>query len=139
MIAGSADRDVAAGIRIERGLTVERPILNKGENSGTGNAIDARDGGPLTFINDVDARDDVLIDIGQISGVIDGGAGDDERVAGVGDKVLVGGLGNDVFGGGVGNDTADFSDLDVAVTVNLGANDDGTATRDTGFNMLVTE
>ncbi|MEM6421326.1 MAG: CHRD domain-containing protein, partial [Pseudomonadota bacterium] len=34
-------------------------------------------------------------------------------------------------------DTADFSDLDVAVTVNLGANGNGTATRETGFSVSV--
>ena len=125
MIAGSANSDVAADIRIDGGLTVQGPILNQGEITGTVNAIDARDGGPPAFINDVDAGDGVLIDIGQISGVIDGGAGDDERVAGAVDKVLVGGLGNDTIGGGVGNDTADFSDLDVPVTVNRGLNCDG--------------
>ncbi|MEO0503954.1 MAG: CHRD domain-containing protein, partial [Pseudomonadota bacterium] len=139
VIAGSADSDIAAGIRIDGGLTVQGPILNQGEITGTVNAIDARDGGPPAFINDVDAGDGVLIDIGQISGVIDGGAGDDERVAGAVDKVLVGGLGNDTIGGGVGNDTADFSDLDVAETVNRGPNGNGTATRDTGFKLLVTE
>ena len=81
MIAGSANSDVAASIRIDGGQMVQGPILNKGEITGTVNAIDARDGGPLTFINDVDAGDDVLANIGLISGVIDAGAGDDERIA----------------------------------------------------------
>jgi len=51
------------------------------------------------------------------------------------DNVLTGGLGNDVLNGGDGFDTADFSDIDVPVTVTLDAEGNGTATRETGFSV----
>ena len=60
-------------------------------------------------------------------------------IAGDADNVLTGGLGNDFIDGGDGIDTADFSDLDVAVEVRLDANGNGTATRDTGFNISVVD
>ena len=41
--------------------------------------------------------------------------------------------------GGEGSDTADFSDIDVPVTVTLDANGNGIATRDTGFTVTVTD
>ena len=62
--------------------------------------------------------------------VLSGGAGDD---------VLVGGLGNDTLIGGDGNDTVDFSDIDVPVTVTLDADGNGTAVRETGFSVTVTD
>ena len=147
VIAGSEDSDAAAGIRIDGGLNLLGAILNEGEISGNVNAIDARDAGDVTFVNDdeglvngdvlLGAGDDIVVDLGQINGVVDGGAGDDVLIAGNGDNVLVGGLGNDFLDGGDGIDTADFSDQDVGVVVNLGANGNGTATRETGFSVSV--
>ena len=147
LIAGSEESDAAAGIRIDGGLTLLGAILNEGEITGSVNAIDARDAGDVTFVNDDDgvvkgnvllgAGDDIVVDLGEINGVVDGGAGDDVLIAGDGDNQIVGGLGNDFIDGGAGVDTADFSDQDVAVTVDLGANGNGTATRDTGFSVSV--
>ncbi|MEX0371478.1 MAG: CHRD domain-containing protein [Tateyamaria sp.] len=147
VIAGSEDSDAAAGIRIDGGLSLLGAILNEGEITGSVNAIDAREAGDVTFVNDdegvvngnvlLGAGDDIVVDLGQINGVVDGGAGDDVLIAGQGDNVIVGGIGNDFIEGGAGVDTADFSDQDVAVTVNLGANGNGTATRETGFTVLV--
>jgi len=122
-------------------------ILNEGEIRGTVNAIDVTQAGDVTFVNDDDglvngdvllgAGDDIVVDLGRINGVVDGGAGDDVLIAGNGDNVLVGGLGNDFIDGGDGFDTADFSDLDVAVTVALDENGNGTVTRETGFSVAV--
>ncbi len=147
VIAGSEDSDAAAGIRVDGGLNILGAIINEGEITGQVNAIDATDAGSVTFVNDDDgivngnvllgAGDDIVVDLGQINGVVDGGAGDDVLITGDGDNVIVGGLGNDFIEGGEGFDTADFSDLDVAVTINLDANGNGTATRDTGFNVSV--
>ncbi len=147
IIAGSEDSDAAAGIRIDGGLNILGAIVNDGEITGTVNAIDATEAGSVTFVNDDEGvvngnvllgnGDDIVVDLGQINGVVDGGAGDDVLIAGQGDNVIVGGLGNDFIDGGDGFDTADFSDLDVGVTVNLGPNGNGTATRDTGFNVSV--
>ena len=147
LIAGSSDSDAAAGIRIDGGLNLLGAIINEGEIRGTVNAIDATEAGDVTFVNDDDglvngnvllgAGDDIVVDLGQINGVVDGGAGDDVLIAGDGDNVLVGGLGNDFIEGGDGFDTADFSDLDVAVTVALDENGNGTATRETGFSVSV--
>lgn len=149
LIAGSADSDAAAGIRIDGGLNLLGAIINEGEITGNVNAIDARQAGSVTFVNDgegvvngnvlLGAGEDIVVDLGQINGVLDGGAGDDVLIAGQGDNVIVGGLGSDFIDGGDGIDTADFSDLDVAVNVNLGTNGNGTATRDTGFNVSVTD
>lgn len=146
VIAGSDTSDAAAGIRIDGGLELFGAIINTGTISGKVNAIDASDAGSVTFLNDaggvvngnvlLGAGDDIVVDQGRINGVIDGGAGHDVLVAGAGDNVLVGGLGKDFLDGGAGVDTADFSDLDVGVSVNLGT---GTAKRDTGFNVSVTD
>ena len=147
VIAGSQDSDAAAGIRIDGGLSLLGAIINEGEITGRVNAIDARDAGDVTFVNDdegvvngnvlLGTGDDIVVDLGQINGVVNGGAGDDVLIAGDGDNVLVGGLGNDFIEGGDGFDTADFSDLDVAVTVALDENGNGTATRETGFSVSV--
>ncbi|WP_375230151.1 CHRD domain-containing protein [Roseobacter sp. S98] len=147
LIAGSEDSDAAAGIRIDGGLGLLGAIVNDGEIRGSVNAIDATEAGDVTFVNDdeglvngnvlLGAGDDIVVDLGQINGVVDGGAGDDVLIAGEGDNVIVGGLGNDFIEGGAGFDTADFSDLDVAVTVSLDANGNGTATRETGFSVSV--
>ncbi|MGD1918337.1 MAG: CHRD domain-containing protein, partial [Pleurocapsa sp.] len=50
-----------------------------------------------------------------------GGAGGDLLQGGLGDDILRGGGGNDVTDGGEGVDTADFQDIGVGVTANLGA------------------
>lgn len=149
LIVGSEDSDAAAGIRIDGGLNILGAIINEGEITGQVNAIDATEGGSVTFVNDdagvvngnvlLSAGDDIVVDLGQINGVVNGGAGDDVLIAGQGDNVIVGGLGDDFIDGGDGFDTVDFSDLDVAVNVNLGPNGNGTATRDTGFNVRVTD
>lgn len=149
LIAGSEDSDATAGIRIDGGLNILGAIINDGEISAPVNAIDATEAGSVTFVNDDDGvvngnvllgdGDDIVVDLGQINGVVDGGAGDDVLIAGQGENLIVGGLGNDFIEGGDGFDTADFSDLDVGVTVNLGPNGNGTATRDTGFTVAVDE
>ncbi len=149
LIAGSETSDAAAGIRVDGGLNLLGAILNEGEIRGTVNAIDASDAGDVTIVNDdegvingnvlLGAGDDIFVDLGTTNGNIDGGAGDDVLIAGDADNVLTGGLGNDFIDGGEGVDTADFSDLDVAVEVRLGANGNGTATRDTGFNVSVVD
>ncbi|WP_170350056.1 beta strand repeat-containing protein [Ruegeria atlantica] len=149
LIAGSEDSDAAAGLRVDGGLNLVGAVLNEGEIRGTVNAIDASDAGTVTIVNDDEGvingdvllsdSDDIFVDLGTTNGDIDGGAGDDVLIAGDADNVLTGGLGNDFIDGGDGIDTADFSDLDVAVEVRLDANGNGTATRDTGFNISVTD
>ncbi|WP_170552203.1 beta strand repeat-containing protein [Ruegeria atlantica] len=149
LIAGSEDSDAAAGLRVDGGLNLVGAVLNEGEIRGTVNAIDASDAGTVTIVNDDEGvingdvllsdGDDIFVDLGTTNGDIDGGAGDDVLIAGDADNVLTGGLGNDFIDGGDGIDTADFSDLDVAVEVRLDANGNGTATRDTGFNISVTD
>jgi len=149
LIAGSEGSDAAAGIRVDGGLNLLGAILNEGEIRGTVNAIDASDAGSVTIVNDdegvingnvlLGGGDDIFVDLGTTNGDIDGGAGDDVLIAGGADNVLTGGLGNDFIDGGDGIDTADFSDLDVAVEVNLDANGNGTATRDTGFTVSIVD
>ncbi|RBW63361.1 S-layer family protein [Ruegeria sp. A3M17] len=149
LIAGSEQSDAAAGIRIDGGLNLLGAILNEGEIRGTVNAIDASDAGDVTIVNDDEGvingnvllgdGNDIFVDLGTTNGDINGGAGDDVLIAGDADNVLTGGLGNDFIDGGEGTDTADFSDLDVAVEVRLDANGNGTATRDTGFNVSVVD
>lgn len=65
-----------------------------------------------------------------------GGAGDDELRGGRGDDSLVGGGGSDDLDGGRGIDTADFSDLEFAVTASL---EDGTATYEPAPDVKVTD
>ncbi|MEP3264689.1 MAG: CHRD domain-containing protein [Hyphomicrobiales bacterium] len=149
LIAGSDTSDEAAGIRIDGGVDLLGAIINEGEIRGNVNAIDAREAGAVTIVNDDEGvingnvllgdGDDILVNLGEINGVIDGGAGRDAIIAGDGDDTLVGGLGSDFLEGGDGIDTADFSDLDVPVTVRLDANGNGTATRETGFSVVVDE
>ena len=73
------------------------------------------------------AGDDVLTG-NQVDNVLNGNGGDD---------ILTGGLGNDTLIGGEGTDTADFSDIDVPVTITVDADGNGTAVRDTGFSVVV--
>ncbi|WP_317056808.1 beta strand repeat-containing protein [Roseovarius rhodophyticola] len=147
VISGSEDSDAAAGIRVDGGLNLVGAILNEGEINGAVNAIDASDAGSVTIVNDDEGvingnvllsdGEDIFVDLGTTNGDIVGGAGDDVVIAGDADNVITGGLGNDFIDGGDGFDTADFSDLDVAVTVELDENGNGTATRDVGFNVSV--
>ncbi|MCG7521570.1 CHRD domain-containing protein [Ruegeria sp. Ofav3-42] len=147
LIAGSEGSGAAAGIRVDGGLNLLGAILNEGEIRGTVNAIDASDAGDVTIVNDDEGvingnvllgeGNDIFVDLGTTNGDINGGAGDDVLIAGNANNVLTGGLGNDFIDGGEGTDTADFSDLDVAVEVRLDANGNGTATRDTGFNVSI--
>ncbi|WP_160116440.1 calcium-binding protein [Ruegeria sp. AU67] len=149
LIAGSKQSDAAAGIRIDGGLNLLGAVLNEGEIRGTVNAIDASDAGDVTIVNDDEGvingnvllgnGNDIFVDLGTTNGDISGGAGDDVLIAGDADNLLTGGLGNDFIDGGEGIDTADFSDLDVAVEVRLDANGNGTATRDTGFNVSIVD
>jgi Ca2+-binding RTX toxin-like protein len=53
--------------------------------------------------------------------LLDGGAGNDTLIGGSGDDVLRGGGGTDSLDGGEGIDTADFSNIGLGVTVDLGA------------------
>lgn len=48
-----------------------------------------------------------------------GGAGNDTLLGGAGNDLINGGMGNDSLVGGDGTDTVDFSNLGVAITVNL--------------------
>ncbi|WP_299892384.1 CHRD domain-containing protein [uncultured Ruegeria sp.] len=149
LIAGSETSEAAAGLRVDGGLNLLGAVLNEGEIRGTFNAIDASDAGSVTIVNDDEGvingtvllsdGDDIFVDLGTTNGDIVGGAGDDVLIAGDADNVLTGGLGNDFINGGDGIDTADFSDLDVAVDVRLDANGNGTASRDTGFNVSVVD
>ena len=86
-----------------------------------------------TFVNIENLRgsdnDDVLTGDENVN-VLEGGAGDD---------ILIGGAGNDVLDGGEGFDTVDFSDSAVPVIVDLDADGNGTATRDVGFSVEVTD
>ena len=75
-------------------------------------------------------NDDTIVATGSADNVLSGGAGND---------TLTGGAGNDVLDGGDGVDTVDFSDLDVPVTVTLDAQGNGTAMRETGFSVTVTD
>jgi len=73
-------------------------------------------------------RDDDILDGGsghdRLAGedgndTLDGGDGDDALYGGDGDDTLKGGRGNDILHGESGQDTADFSDGDAGVQVNL--------------------
>ena len=75
------------------------------------------------------AGDDILTG-NQVDNVLNGNGGDD---------ILTGGLGNDTLIGGAGVDTADFSDIDVPVTITVDADGNGTAVRDTGFSVEVVD
>ncbi|MEM9669167.1 MAG: CHRD domain-containing protein [Pseudomonadota bacterium] len=67
--------------------------------------------------------------------VLNGQVGDDTLDGEGGDDTLIGGLGNDTLIGGEGIDTADFSDIDVPITLDIDADGNGTVTRETGFGV----
>ena len=146
-IAGSSESAEAAGIRIDGGVDLLGAILNEedGVIRGTETAIDATEAGSVTIVNEglIDGDillgdgQDILVDLEQVYGVVDGGAGDDVLILGEGDNVIRGGTGSDFIDGGEGFDTVSFEDLDVPVTVTLDANGNGTASRETGFSVTV--
>ena len=80
------------------------------------------------FENVVGSQSDDIITGNAVDNVLNGNGGDD---------VLTGGLGDDTLIGGEGIDTADFSDIDVPVTIVVDADGNGTATRETGFAVSV--
>ncbi|GAB5454741.1 MAG: hypothetical protein Hens2KO_09700 [Henriciella sp.] len=82
---------------------------------------------------------DDVINGGAGNDTIEGGYGDDTLNGGADDDFIQGGRGDDIIDGGTGNDTADYSDIDVPVTVTLDANGNGTVTRETGFSVEVTD
>lgn len=82
---------------------------------------------------------DDVIDGGAGNDTIEGGFGDDTLIGGEGDDFIQGGVGNDTIDGGIGDDTADYSDIDVPVTVVLDADGNGTVTRETGFSVDVVD
>ena len=82
---------------------------------------------------------DDVIDGGAGNDTIEGGYGDDTLIGGEGDDFIQGGVGDDTIDGGTGNDTADYSDIDVPVTVMLDADGNGTVTRETGFSVDVVD
>ncbi len=82
---------------------------------------------------------DDVINGGDGNDTIEGGFGDDTLSGGDDDDFIQGGVGNDIIDGGSGNDTADYSDIDVPVTVVLDANGNGTVTRETGFSVDVAD
>ncbi len=86
-----------------------------------------------TFTNIENLRgsdnDDNLRGDGNVN-LIEGGAGDD---------TLIWSGGEDTLDGGEGFDTADYSTSSVPVIVQLDENGNGTATRETGFSVVVEE
>ncbi|UTW46542.1 CHRD domain-containing protein [bacterium SCSIO 12696] len=128
--SGTISSEEAAGILIEEGVNADgSTIVNSGTISGgNGVAIDASG-----------AAGDLVVDssAGTLEGSVLLGSGDDQFIGGDEDNTVQGGLGNDDLNGGDGFDTADFSDLDVPVTVMLDAMGNGTATRETGFSVMV--
>ena len=82
---------------------------------------------------------DDVIDGGAGNDTIEGGFGDDTLIGGEGDDFIQGGVGNDTIDGGIGDDTADYSDIDVPVTVVLDADGNGTVTREAGFSIDVVD
>ena len=75
------------------------------------------------------AQDDVIRGDGGVN-VIDAGAGDD---------VITWTGGEDTYNGGDGNDTVDYTSSSVPVRVELDADGNGTATRELGFSVEVTD
>lgn len=70
----------------------------------------------------------------EMADMLIGTDGNDEINGLGGNDTLTGGLGSDTLDGGEGSDTAVFSDIDVPVSADLRA---GTATRETGFSVVV--
>ena len=138
------------GIDIDDIAEFNGQIVNNGtvtgdaDGNGLGSAFDGDNAAvDLTVVNNGVFNGGVLLSSGndvfdgangQVNGVVDGGAGDDEIIVGDGDNQLIGGLGNDTLDGGSGTDTARYDDEDVGVTVNLA---NGTATRETGFQVSI--
>jgi hypothetical protein len=144
-IHGSEESDVAVGLRIEDGVTLDGEVVNRGTISGTETAIDVTDAGPgVRILNDGLILGDVILSEGDdlfdgsgghVDGSISGGGGDDTIVGGASDDVLSGDLGDDRIDGRDGFDIASYTDLDVPVTVTLDGDGNGVATRETGFAL----
>ena len=85
----------------------------------------------LTSIENIigSAQDDTLRGDSGVN-VIEGGEGDD---------LIIFTDGEDTYDGGAGNDTVDYSDSPVPVIVELDENGNGTATREVGFSVEVTD
>jgi len=66
--------------------------------------------------------------------VVNGGAGDDTIITGAEDNILIGGAGSDTLIGGDGIDTADFSDLQGPLVLNL---EEGIVIDNVGFDADV--
>ncbi|WP_350333655.1 spondin domain-containing protein [Coralliovum pocilloporae] len=121
-------------------------VLNSGTITGGEASIDASEStGTNSLTNSGTLEGDVILGSGAdtvdstngtINGEVDLGAGDDSFTGTSGNDTITGGLGNDVINGGPGIDTVRFDDIDVPVTVDLGS---GTATRETGFSITVTD
>jgi len=96
------------------GSNLEDLVLGGLASLGTGNSLDNHIQGFEQDVNyrlDGGAGDDTLI----------GNAGTDTLLGNAGNDVLVGGAGADKLDGGKGTDTADYSDSDAGVTIDLGA------------------
>ena len=125
---GTITSEQQAGILIEEGIIFNGQITNNGTISGgNGLALDATGAnGPVNVENNA-----------TLDGTVRLGEGDDNFVQNSSENVEVtGGLGNDNITGGDGSDTVRFDDIDVSVTVDLGA---GTAQRETGFETTITD
>jgi len=135
LIMGSEDTDVAVGIRIEDGVTLDGEIVNTGTIVGTEIAIDASDaGGSVEIVNDGEIIGDVVLSAGDdvfdgsggtVDGVVFGNGGDDVLIGGAFDDILAGGAGDDELTGGSGMDIfvvtpADAPSFDTITDFELG-------------------
>ncbi len=100
-------------------------------NLGAGTASYGMVSETLTSIENVigSAQDDTIRGDGGIN-VIEAGAGDD---------IITWTGGEDTYNGGEGNDTVDYTSSSVPVVVELDENGNGTATRELGFSVEVTD
>jgi len=71
--------------------------------------------------------------------VIRGNGGENAIEAGEGDDTIIWTGGEDIYDGGEGFDTVDYTTSSVPVVVELDADGNGTATRELGFSVEVTE
>ncbi|MEM9011428.1 MAG: calcium-binding protein [Pseudomonadota bacterium] len=155
VIYGSDESDVAVGISIEDGVTLDGEIFNTGVIRGSVVAVDASEaGGDVTVVNKGVIHGDVLLshgndtydgDGGVTFGVVHGLGGDDLLIGGAesdtlsggaGDDTLEGGGGDDVLSGGLGNDIFVFSPTDAPSLDTVTDFEDGVDLLDlTGFGF----
>ena len=138
-----------AGFNGSAALPDGTPVNILGGTTAAGTIVDAiagdftQNGGQnlvlQIVVDQADFGGDDVIDGGAGNDTIEGGFGDDTLSGGADDDFIQGGRGDDIIDGGTGNDTADYSDLDVPVTITLDANGDGTVTRETGFSVEVVD